>query len=1316
MPRKRRLSSEAQIELLEYQEPWRNTGLFSDHYLKDRLPKTDWWPKDEVAQPVFERVKTLYDKLAVGLRMSGEGDTEQRFIDKVLEYLGFGRLYKQKLPAIERRQVPDFTLYTSDDEADSARELENQIDRYKTALTILEAKRFGRPLGEPNKTDSKGAKGRYPYQQIRDYLAESERLRWGVLTNGRHWRLYCRDAVSSKFLEVHLERAVKDAETFKYFLCLFAPEAFRVVEGRCRLDDIRYKAGRYQEEVEDDLRERIFDTLEVLAQGFFDFPANGLAKGDLDDIYRHSLIFLYRLLFILNAEANGLLPQKDNSKYQEGYSLSRLKEKIIHSSPRQYVASETFLYERLSKLFHLVNGDDSRKNRDIGVPRYNGGLFDPERYSFLEKNKAPDSVIAEVIKQMGFRKVEEEWHELDYEDLGQRHLGSIYEGLLEHKLILEDAMPTRDQSKGLALTFFRPEDFGRRGWLVLRRSEEEEDKRRQTGSFFTPAFAVSYIVERSLSPLLDKIERKHKGKPKKDDSFAEAVLALKVLDPAMGSGHFLVEATRFLAAKIAVHPTTKLHTPHIKDEDELAYWRRRVVESSIFGVDMNPLAVELSKVSLWVATAFKEKALSFLDHHLRVGNSLVGAWTEGLSSLPGGRTGPLEAQHLFEKQMTDKVGSLTSFFRAIEDSPSDSKEEVEGKEKEYKQFRKKVDGYRDLADLWASLYFGNAVADKDYEALTKDLDSPARWAKHSEKSWFKQGKKLATSPPGPFFHWELEFPEVLLRSQPGFDAVIGNPPYIRQERLRPLKPFLKTFPCNLGTADIYIYFYAQGLRLLKKGGFLGFISSNKFMRSEYGKTLRPMLVGESAIREIVDFGELPVFTEAATFPAIVLVEKMPYGGEPVRYCQVKALPIDSLPKLVEEKGTDLGPGAFAGANWSLGSEEETGLMRKMERVGVPLGEYVKGKIKYGVKRGVTTGLNEAFVIDASIREKLIKEDPRSDEIIKPLIVGDDIRRYQTNFQDRYLIFSRQGTEIEKYPAIKNHLLLFQKQLTPKEASDQTGPGRKPGPYLWFEIQDTVDYFEDFDKPKIVLPDIAISSRFSMDVDSRYYLTNTGYIIAVQDYYLLALLNSPLIEYYYRKTSSVLGDPNKRGRMRFIYQYLERIPIRRIVDSTSKELRGESIQRLLETYQKGNSEEVLKGVEACLKKKPEQADVVQEVLAHLAKEMLRLHKEKQAEQKRFADYLIQSQGLTLDRDKTPLSNFYDLEWEAFRQGLTKRKVDTQTWAEPVFRNIITEFEARRSAIRILLSSIQFTDHLIDRIVYLLYGLTPDEINLLETSNE
>lgn len=1299
MPRKRRLSSEAQLELLEYQEPWRNTGLFSDHYLKDRLPKTDWWPKDEVALPVYEKVKPLYDKLAYGLWRSGEGDTEQRLIDKVLEHLGFGRLYKQKLPAIQRHQVPDFTLYASDEAADSARELENQIDRYNTALTILEAKRFGRPLGEPNKTDAKGAKGRYPYQQIRDYLAESERLRWGVLTNGRHWRLYCRDAVSSQFLEVHFDRALKDAETFKYFLCLFAPEAFRAVEGRCRLDDIRQEAGHYQETVEDNLRERIFDTLEVLAQGFFDFPANGLAKGDLDDIYRHSLIFLYRLLFILNAEANGLLPRKDNSKYQEGYSLSRLKEKIIHSSPRQYVASETYLYERLSKLFHLVNGDDSSKNRDIGVPRYNGGLFDPERYDFLEKKKAPDSVIAEVIKQMGFRKVGEEWHELDYEDLGQRHLGSIYEGLLEHKLILEDAMPTRNQSKGLALTFFRPEDFGRRGWLVLRRSEEEEDKRRQTGSFFTPAFAVSFIVERSVSPLIDKIERKHKGKPKKDDSFAEEVLALKVLDPAMGSGHFLVEATRFLAAKIAVHPTTKLHTPHIKDEDELAYWRRRVVESSIFGVDVNPLAVELSKVSLWVATAFKEKALSFLDHHLRVGNSLVGAWTEGLSSLPGGRTGPPEAQHLFEKQMTDKVGSLTSFFRAIEDSPSDSKEEVEDKDKEYKRFRKKVDGYRDLADLWTSLYFGNAITDKDYGALTKDLDSPARWAKHSEKGWFKQGKKIATSLPGPFFHWELEFPEVLLRGQPGFDVVIGNPPYIRQERLRPLKSFLKTFPCNLGTADIYIYFYAQGLRLLKKGGFLGFISSNKFMRSEYGKTLRPMLLGEAALREIVDFGELPVFKEAATFPAIVLVEKTPYQEEPVRYCGVRELEFDSLAKLVGEKGVFLGPEAFKGANWSLGSEEEMALMRKMERVGVPLGEYVKLK----VKRGVITGLNEAFLIDSHTRDHFIKEDPKCSELIKPLLVGDDIRRYELNFHERYIILTMMGVEIDKYPVILAHLSKFKKQLEVRWDKGEH----------WYELR-ACDYYEAFEKPKIVFPDIGMSCRFSIDATNHYFLTNTCYFIPLQNYYLLSLLNSRLIDHYYRKISSVLGDPQKRGRMRFFSQFLERIPIRRIIDSTSRELRGESLQRLLEAYRKGNAEEVLEGVEACLKRKPEQADVVQEVLAHLAKDMLRLHTEKQEEQKRFADYLIQSQGLTLDRDKTPLSNFYDLEWEAFRLGLTKRKIDTQTWAEPVFRNIITEFEARRSAIRTLLSSVHFTDHLLDQIVYRLYSLTPDEIQLVKSS--
>jgi type I restriction-modification system DNA methylase subunit len=1170
----------------------------------------------------------------------------------------------------------------------------------------LEAKRWGRQLGEPNRTDAKGAKGRYPHQQIRDYLSESETLRWGILSNGRHWRLYCRDTVSSHYFEINLEHALKDLGSFKFFMCLFHPDAFSGVSGRTRLDDIRAEAGRYQETVEDDLRGRVFRALEVLAQGFYDYPANNLTEARLDEIYHHSLIFLYRLLFVLNAEANGLLPERKNSRYQRDYSLCRLKEDLDHVAPGHYLSSETMLYERLSKLFHLINGDDPRKNHDIGVHRYNGGLFDPGSYEFLEKYKAPDSAVAEALRQIGFRLVEGEWRQIDYSDLGQRHLGSIYEGLLEHRLVLKAAMPERRRSRGgqeSTLSLFRPEDFGRRGWLVLERDEDcGPSRRRETGSFFTPAFAVSYIVDRTLCPLIERIEEPFRGRTQRDDSFANAVLSLKILDPAMGSGHFLVEATRNLAEAIATHPTTVLHTKEgedreARDEDELAFWRRRVVESCIFGVDVNPLAVELAKVSLWIATASRDKALNFLNHHLRVGNSLVGTWTQDLPSPPGAKKSSTETMDAFECAVEQNMKALVAYFRNIEDAPSDTKEDVDKKDDEYGEFVRQVEPYRNLADIRTRFYFGIAVSDRDYSDFRDILLLSNRVSEETRERLSGRVKTDAKPLPGFPFHWDLEFPEVFFKEDPGFDAVVGNPPYIRQERLKSQKPFLKTFPCFHGTADIYVYFYTQGLRLLRKGGFLGFISSNKFMRAEYGKTLRPMLLGESSLREIVDFGELPVFKEAATFPAICVVEKKPYTGEPVRYCAVTDLEFDSLRNLVEQRGTWLAKGAFEGANWSLGTELETVLMRKMERAGVRLGQYVVSRIKFGIK----TGYNDAYVIDRTTRDRLIKQDPRSEELIKPLLVGDDIRRYEIGFRERYLIVTRIGVNISRFPAISGHLSRFKKQLETRwDKGDH-----------WYELR-PCDYYDAFGKQKIVLPDIAITARFAMDTSGGFFLLNTGYIIPVKDFYLLALLNSRLVEYYYRMISSVLGDPHKRGRMRFIYQYLERIPIPRV--PSRKKGRTNSAQQLLAPYEEGDTTGVLERVEVCLTDEAGQAGIVRDFLGHLAKEMIRLHEQKQEEQRRFADYLILGQGLPLDRYRTPLSSLHELDWSAFRDGLKKRKADPARWSGDKFRLIRNEFDKRQAAIRPILQSIAATDRLIDQIVYRLYCLTPEEIRLVEGS--
>jgi hypothetical protein len=320
------------------------------------------------------------------------------------------------------------------------------------------------------------------------------------------------------------------------------------------------------------------------------------------------------------------------------------------------------------------------------------------------------------------------------------------------------------------------------------------------------------------------------------------------------------------------------------------------------------------------------------------------------------------------------------------------------------------------------------------------------------------------------------------------------------------------------------------------------ICSNKFMRSKYGTALRDFLATKTTLLEIIDFGELPVFQDAATFPVIIITRNKPASSQRFLYVPIKRLDFISLSQEVASVSMQLDERALGDNSWTLTTGREQSILDKMRLVGIPLGEYVDRKIY----RGVVTGCNEAFVIDRGTYNRLIAQDHRSAELIKPFLMGDDIRKYRINLRDRFLIFARRGVNIENYPEIYQHLLRLKDRLMPKP-KDWHGAewsGRKPGTYQWYEIQDTIDYYEEFAKPKIIFPDIAKESRFAFDKDG-YYPADTTFIIPTSDLYLLGLLNSRLCWFALKLICPVLGDPNKGGRLRLKTQYTSQLPIRRI---------------------------------------------------------------------------------------------------------------------------------------------------------------------------
>ncbi len=846
MPGKRH-SIENLSLLPDFTPAWETNGIFSEHFIRSRLKEFPLWPTDEFARPLYGYLSGLWKKKYLGLAKADEEITKREFLEKVFEKFGFSFLPFRKLPASLHRQVPDYLLFQNEEIKEKVFN-SGPTEQYRAAVCLLEAKKVNHPLDAVSKKETPG---RFPHQQIRDYLSDATDqfgnpfFKWAVLTNGGVWRLYNRDSRPSAYFEFRLagQNYFCTYEDFKVFITLFRPEAFIAADGICKLDDIRSEAIQYQTALEENLRKRAFTVLEDLAEGFWSYQENNITEADLPELYDNCLIFLYRLLFVLYAESRGLLPVRlsgagSNKNYRERYSLQRLIPRLKQGS---YFQSDEFteLYEQLLALFHLINGDQPSRNRACNVPQYNGGLFDHRRYPKLEKWRIGEKSLSNVLKDLilssgpSQRKGQQELDlgTIDYADLEVRQLGDIYEGLLGGSLVFDGG----------------------------RLSLSDEYKRRQsTGTFYTPDFIVRYLVEEALLPLIKKINETEEVKEsleanRKNNSFADAVLKMNILDPAMGSGHFLVRATEWLADRIVEHPTTKFQVASVspglsQEQAEISYWRRRVVEACVYGVDSNPLAVELTKLSLWLTCIASNEPLNFLDHHLRIGNSLIGAKLDDMVILPAKRQIP--QMHLsFGPDLSNAVANAIKSIEVIEGEASTNLDVIKKKETLWqKEVINRLQPFKTIGDLWTATLAGLKLDDPLYHKLASHLISATKQkSKESKEEWIKlEGPLKGIMKEIEPFHWEIEFPDVFFekdgsqKNNPGFDAFLGNPPYISTQSssgfaYRKGLEYLFNF-----VDDLYVHFVFQGFSLLKQGGMFGFIISDTFFTLSTKQRLREL--------------------------------------------------------------------------------------------------------------------------------------------------------------------------------------------------------------------------------------------------------------------------------------------------------------------------------------------------------------------------------------------------------------------------------------------------------------------------------------------
>jgi hypothetical protein len=398
--------------------------------------------------------------------------------------------------------------------------------------------------------------------------------------------------------------------------------------------------------------------------------------------------------------------------------------------------------------------------------------------------------------------------------------------------------------------------------------------------------------------------------------------------------------------------------------------------------------------------------------------------------------------------------------------------------------------------------------------------------------------------------WRIQFAEAFANKRGGFDMVLANPPYVRQELIKDIKPALKAaFPDTYcGTADLFCYFYVRAVQLLRQGGMLVFISSNKWFRASYGKKLRKLIADTCEVRSITDFGDLPVFQSAVAYPSIFVGQKSAKPSFPL-FTLVTTLdsPYPHVLALIQRDGHALPEQAIAGSDWMLNDANTADLVHRMEKVGTPLAEYADIQIY----RGLLTGLNDAFIIDSALRKELIRNDARSEEIIKPLAMGRDVGKWHVDTGKRWLIVTPIGIEIQKYRAVFDHLKQWKKEL--EERWDKGNH--------WWELR-ACDYYDVFSKPTILYQEIATHQGFAFD-DTGVFINNKVFMIPTDDLFLLGVLNSQICWQYLNGISSKL----QRGALALQTPYVKKIPVPPVSDVERRAIE-KLVRRCLDSHGDG----------------------------------------------------------------------------------------------------------------------------------------------------
>jgi type I restriction-modification system DNA methylase subunit len=802
-----------------------------------------------------------------------------------------------------------------------------------------------------------------PVQQAYEYARDIKGAKWVLLSNYVELRLYATSETSLVY-EKFLFTDLLEPEEYAKFQLLLGHKNFLSGETEQLLKE--------SEEADKDISNKLYSDYKALREQMLSHLVD-----DNPDYLPKQLItpaqkLLDRILFLSFAEDKGLIPDT---------SIKKAFDHIDPYNPHP-------IYRNIIGLFNSVD----KGNSQLDIPAYNGGLFAPD--------KELDNLVVSDVLCEGFKNLAE--YDFDSE-VSVTILGHIFEQSIADLEILTESV----ESGSI------PEP--------KQKTTSVSGNRKKHGVVYTPDNITQFIVTNTLGcHIQDQFELLFGdyGKYKKDGSiqwkkgtktesrfwfaWQEKLQTIKVVDPACGSGAFLVAAFDCLYTE---YEKTNDQIAELTGQRGILDLNKEILNNNLFGVDINEESVEITKLSLWLKTAERGKPLESLDANIVAGNSL-------------------------------------------------------------------------------------------------GFDSPV---------------------PNNDFYWQQAFPDIF--AEGGFDVVLGNPPYVRMELLKEIKPWLEQhYAVASDRLDLYGYFFELGLKILTTNGRMAYISSATFFKTGSGQNLRRYLVCNANLEKVIDFGDVQVFEGVTTYPAIIVLKKQQQD----KPCKIEILSIkNKLPENIQIKfdqdKTSMPQNLLGYKNWKFEDESLHTLRKKLNEGHSSLKE-VYGSPMYGIK----TGCNEAFVINREIRDHLVQRDPKSIDVIKPFLEGKDLKQWHSQPRDLFIIYiPKNQIDIDDFPAIKEWLIPFKEKLE-KRATKQA----------WFELQQAqFAYKTSFEKPKIQYGHFCPETLFHFNTNNAFS-NDKSYIIPTSDLYLYGLLNSRIFWYLIKSICPFV----RGGYYEVRAQYIETLPI------------------------------------------------------------------------------------------------------------------------------------------------------------------------------